>query len=140
MYDRLEMVNLAIEGADHIQASTIEFNLPQPSYTIDTLTHLGQRYPDKQFALIMGEDNLQNFEKWKNYEIILRDYNLYVYPRPGYTAPAHLVEHPAINFTQTPHMELSSTFIRQAIKAGKNIQYFTADKVVDFIEKKGLYR
>src|SRR5690606_41803589 len=79
MYDRLEMVNLAIEGEDKLRASDIEFGLPQPSYTIDTLAHLGERYPQKEFVLIMGEDNLQNLEKWKNADIILRDYKIMVY-------------------------------------------------------------
>lgn len=86
MYDRLEMVNLAIEGADNLRASDIEFSLPQPSYTIDTLTHLSEKYPTKEFLLIMGEDNLMGITKWKNADILLRDYKIIVYPRPGYDA------------------------------------------------------
>ncbi len=138
MYDRLEMVNLAIGEASTLRASDIEFRLPQPSYTIDTLTYLRERYPGKQFALIMGSDNLQSFAKWKNYELILRDYRIYVYPRPGY-APGELIDHPSVIITDTPLMELSSTFIRQSLKEGKSVRFFLPDSVIDFIEKSGLY-
>ncbi|NQD71092.1 nicotinate-nucleotide adenylyltransferase [Sphingobacterium shayense] len=138
MYDRLEMVNLAIEGEDKLRASDIEFGLPQPSYTIDTLQYLQEKYPNKDFTLIMGEDNLQGFSKWKNADIILRDYKIIVYPRPGYSG-GELENHPSITITQTPVMELSSTFLRKAIKEGKNIRYYTPDKVLEFIDKKGLY-
>lgn len=138
MYDRLEMVNLAIEDTDNLKVSAIEFGLPQPSYTIDTLTHLAEKYPSHDFVLIMGEDILETFSKWKNSDVILRDYHIYVYPRPGYSSNT-LKEHPSITMTQTPMMELSSTFLRKSIKEGKNIKFYTPDKVLDFIEKKGLY-
>ncbi|GEM62998.1 nicotinate (nicotinamide) nucleotide adenylyltransferase [Sphingobacterium faecium] len=138
MYDRLEMVNLAIEDTDNLKVSAIEFGLPQPSYTIDTLTHLAEKYPSHDFVLIMGEDNLETFSKWKNSDVILRDYHIYVYPRPGYSGNT-MKEHPSITMTQTPMMELSSTFLRKSIKEGKNIKFYTPDKVLDFIEKKGLY-
>ena len=138
MYDRLEMVNLAIEGADNLKASDIEFKLPQPSYTIDTLIHLQEKYPTKEFVLIMGEDNLEGLQKWKNADIILRDYKIVVYPRPGYDG-GELKNHPSITMTDTPVMELSSTFLRQAIKEKKYIKFYTPDKVIDFIDKKGLY-
>lgn len=138
MYDRLEMVNLAVEGTEKLRASDIEFSLPKPSYTIDTLTHLKEKYSTKEFSLIMGEDNLANFPKWKNADIILRDYRIIVYPRPGYDG-GELKNHPAVRVTETPVMELSSTFVRQAVKAGKNIQFYVPEKVIDFIEKKGLY-
>ena len=138
MYDRLEMVNLAIEGSDQLRVSDIEFKLPQPSYTIDTLVHLEEKYPNREFVLIMGEDNLAGLMKWKNAEIILRDYRIIVYPRPGYDGGA-LKTHPSVTMTDTPVMELSSTFLRQAIKQNKSIKFFTPDEVVDFIDKKGLY-
>ncbi len=138
MYDRLEMVNLAIEGADHLKTCDIEFNLPQPSYTIDTLTHLQEKFPNREFVLIMGEDNLQGLMKWKNAEILLRDYRIMVYPRPGYEA-LELRSHPSVTLTDTPVMELSSTFIRQSIKDKKSIKFFVSDAVIDFIDKKGLY-
>ncbi|MGG5903122.1 nicotinate (nicotinamide) nucleotide adenylyltransferase [Sphingobacterium daejeonense] len=138
MYDRLEMVNLAIEGSENLRASDIEFSLPQPSYTIDTLTHLAEKYPNKDFLLIMGEDNLQGLMKWKNADIILRDYKIIVYPRPGYNA-GEMKEHPSVLMTDTPVMELSSTFLRNAIKEGKSVKFYTPDAVIDFIDKKRLY-
>lgn len=138
MYDRLEMVNLAVEGTEKLRACDIEFSLPQPSYTIDTLIHLAEKYPTKEFSLIMGEDNLANFHKWKNADILLRDYRIIVYPRPEYDGGV-LKDHPSVVVTETPIMELSSTFVRQAVKAGKSIQFYVPDKVIDFIEKAGLY-
>lgn len=138
MYDRLEMVNLAIADTENLKASDIEFKLPQPSYTIDTLTHLAARYPSKDFFLIMGEDNLAGLPKWKNADIILRDYKIMVYPRPGYQ-DSDLKNHPSVIMTETSVMELSSTFLRKSINEGKNIKFYTPDKVIDFIAKKGLY-
>ena len=138
MYDRLEMVNLAIENSDRLRASDIEFHLPQPSYTIDTLVHLSEKHPNNEFVLIMGEDNLAGLHKWKNADILLRDYKIIVYPRPGYDG-GDLKQHPSVTLTDTPVMELSSTFLRKAIKDGKNIQFFTPEKVLEFMDKKGLY-
>ncbi|PVH25795.1 nicotinate (nicotinamide) nucleotide adenylyltransferase [Sphingobacterium corticibacter] len=138
MYDRLEMVSLAIQNSDRLRASDIEFNLPQPSYTIDTLVHLKERYPDYDFSLIMGEDNLASFQKWKNADIILRDYKILVYPRPAYDA-GELANHPSVTRTETPQMELSSTAIRKAIQARQSVQFMTPDAVIEFIDKKGLY-
>ena len=138
MYDRLEMANLATENTPQIKVSDIEFKLPQPSYTIDTLTYLRERYPEKEFVLIMGADNLVSLKKWKNYEVLLKDYHIYVYPRPG-TDVTEWENHPSITFTETPQMEISSTFIRKAIKNKKNVQFFVPDNVLEFIESKGLY-
>lgn len=138
MYDRLEMVNLAIEGEDKLRASDIEFALPKPSYTIDTLAHLSERYPQYDFCLIMGEDNLKGLPKWKNVDVILRDYSILVYPRPGYES-GELRDHPSVRMTDTPQMELSSTFLREALKNNKSIRFYTPDSVIDFIDKKGLY-
>ena len=139
MYDRLEMATLATEKTENIKVSDIEFSLPQPSYTIDTLTHLHERYPTKEFVLIMGADNLVSFKKWKNYEVLLKNYQIYVYPRPGADV-SEWQNHPAITFTDTPLMEISSTFIRKAVKEGKNVQFFLPDKVIDFIDSKGMYK
>jgi nicotinate-nucleotide adenylyltransferase len=138
MYDRLEMVNLALEDADNIRSNDIEFRLPKPSYTIDTLIHLQERYPNRNFVLIMGSDNLVTLKKWKNYEIILRDFEIYVYPRPSFDG-TEWNNHSKITITDTPLMEISSTFIRKAIKERKNVRYFLPNKVLDFIEKKGIY-
>src|SRR5690606_8714037 len=138
-FDRLEMVNLALANDERLKASQIEFSLPQPSYTIDALVHLSELYPNHRFTLIMGSDNLYSLHKWKNFEILLRDFEIAVYPRPGFLGH-ELEQHPSIRMTDTPLMELSATFVRQAVKAGKSIRYFVPDAVMDFIEKKGLYR
>lgn len=138
MYDRLEMVNLAIEGSEKLRATDMEFYLPQPSYTIDTLVHLQEKYPQKEFQLIMGEDNLQGLQKWKNADLLLRDYRIVVYPRPGYQSAA-LRDHPSIRVTDTPLMEISATFIRQSLKNRQSVRYFLPDTVLEFIDKKGLY-
>ena len=138
-YDRLEMARLATDNSDNIEVSDVELKLPQPSYTIDTLTHLKEKYPQHEFAIIMGSDNLVTLHKWKNYKLILRDYQIYVYPRPGYEN-TDLATHPSVHITMTPLMELSATFIRKSISEKKNVQYFVPDPVLKFIESKGLYR
>ena len=139
MYDRLEMAKLATEVAEHIKVSDIEFKLPQPSYTIDTLTYMKERYPQHHFTLIMGSDNLKSFKKWKNYELLLSDYRIFVYPRPGYE-DLELASHPSVTITDTPQMEISSTFIRKSLAEGRNVQFFVPEKVLEFIESKNLYR
>jgi nicotinate-nucleotide adenylyltransferase len=138
-YDRLEMAKLATDDAENIRVSDIEFRLPQPSYTIDTLVHLKEKYPEHTFTLIMGSDNLSSLNKWKNYELILRDYRIFVYPRPG-DLNSELRDHPSVTITETPLMEISATFIRKAIKENKSVQYFLPDKVLKFIDSKSLYR
>jgi nicotinate-nucleotide adenylyltransferase len=139
VYDRLEMAKIATDKSENISVSDIELKLPQPSYTIDTLTHLKDIYPEHDFVLIMGADNLKSLKKWKNYELILRDYHIYVYPRPGYV-DEELSHHPSVTITQTPLMEISSTFIRKAIKENKNVQYFLPEEVLEFIDSKSLYK
>ncbi|MBB5648655.1 nicotinate (nicotinamide) nucleotide adenylyltransferase [Pedobacter cryoconitis] len=139
MYDRLEMARLAIEPAEQLKVSDIEFNLPQPSYTIDTLAYLQEKHPAKEFVLIMGADNLASLKKWKNYEVLLRDYAIYVYPRPG-SDVTEWVNHPSITLTETPQMEISSTFIRQALKDNKNIQFLVPENVISFMDSKNMYR
>lgn len=138
-YDRLEMAKLATETSDMIEVSDIELKLPRPSYTIDTLTHLQEKFPAHQFVLIMGSDNLNSLQKWKNHEILLRDYQIYVYPRPGFEN-TEFNNHPAITITDTPLIEISSTFIRKSIAQKKNVQYFLPDNVLEFISSKNLYR
>ncbi len=139
MYDRLEMARLATEQAPQIHVSDIEFKLPQPSYTIDTLTHLKEKYPEKEFALVMGADNLSSFKKWKNYDVLLTNHKLFVYPRPNVDV-SEWENHPAITFTSTPQMDISSTFIRKAIQQEKNIQFFVPESVIDFMERKSMYK
>ncbi len=137
-YDRLEMAKLATDNSKNISVSDVELKLPQPSYTIDTLAHLKEKYPEHDFALIMGSDNLVSLPKWKNYKLILRDYKIFVYPRPGYEN-TDLATHPSVTITMTPLMELSATFIRKSLAEKKNIQYFVPDSVLEFIESKNLY-
>lgn len=139
MYDRLEMARLAIEPAEQLKVSDIEFNLPQPSYTIDTLAYLQEKHPTKEFVLIMGADNLASLKKWKNYEVLLKNYAIYVYPRPG-SDVTEWVNHPSITLTETPQMEISSTFIRQALKDNKNIQFLVPENVIAFMDSKNMYR
>lgn len=139
MYDRLEMARLATEPAEKIKVSDIEFKLPQPSYTVDTLVYLHEKYPSKEFVLIMGSDNLASLKKWKNYEVLLKNYAIYVYPRPGADISEWL-SHPSITLTKTPQMEISSTFIRRSLKDNKNIQFLVPDNVITFMDSKNMYR
>lgn len=139
MYDRLEMARLATAITDHIKVSDIEFTLPQPSYTIDTLTFLHEKFPNKEFVLIMGADNLASLKKWKNYEVLLKNYSIYVYPRPNCDV-SEWINHPSITFTETPLMEISSTFIRKALKDNKSIQFLVPENVIQFMDSKNMYR
>jgi len=136
---RLALVNLAIEEHPKMRSSNIEFKLPQPSYTINTLVHLKEQYPQHEFSLIMGQDNLQSFNKWKNYEEILRSYHIYVYPRPGIDS-TEFENHPNVHLTQAPLMEVSSTFIRQAIKDKKDVRFFLPTKVWQEIDEMHFYK
>ncbi|MGZ3903423.1 MAG: nicotinate (nicotinamide) nucleotide adenylyltransferase [Bacteroidia bacterium] len=136
---RLAMVRLAVEDHDGLKASNIEFKLPQPSYTINTLAHLKEKYPKKEFSLIMGMDNLQTFEKWKNYEQILKNHKLYVYPRPR-LEPGKFANHPQVNLTDAPIMDISSTFIRKAIIEKKDVSCFMPEKVAAYIDEMNFYK
>lgn len=137
-YDRLNLVNLAIEDYPNLRASNVEFGLPKPSYTIDTLVVLNEKYPEHEFALIMGMDNLTSFHKWKNHEQILKHYSIFVYPRIGSTE-GEWANHPKIQIVDAPIMEISSTFIRQSIKDKKNIKPLLPEKVWDYLEGSSLY-
>lgn len=138
---RLAMVRIALEPYTKLKVSTIEFDLPQPNYTVNTLAHLEEQYPDREFCLIMGEDNLKNFHKWKNYEVILERYHIYVYPRISKGETQHQFNgHPHIHKIDAPIMELSSTFIRNAIKEGKNIRPMLPDNVWTYLDEMNFYR
>ena len=140
-YHRLEMVHLATEDYPKLKPTDIEFKLQQPNYTIDTLAYLEEKYPMHQFALIMGEDNLNTFHKWKNYEVILERYGIYVYPRVSENKKeSELKNHPQINFVDAPVIEISSTFIRESIKNKKNTRALLPEKVWNFIDKNGFYQ
>lgn len=139
-YHRLELVNRAIEHDDRFRASNIEFNLPKPSYTIDTLTYLHERYPDYSFSILMGSDNLENFHKWKNSEFLLENYGVTVYPRPGFEM-SEVPNHKNITIANdTPLMEISSSFIRNAIKEGKDIRHFMPPKAWEYLDEMNFYR
>jgi nicotinate-nucleotide adenylyltransferase len=137
-YDRLHLVNLAIGDNLKLRASDIEFSLPKPSYTIDTLTYLSEKHPNKEFVLIMGGDNLATLHKWKNYEIILEDYGIYVYQRPEYDL-GKLKDHKNVRVFQAPLMSISASFIRKSIKAKKSVRYLVHDAVLEYIDSSGIY-
>lgn len=139
---RFQMVYEAVADYPKLGVSDIEFKLTQPNYTIDTLTALQERYEgERSFALIMGEDNLRSFHKWKNYEAILQYYELFVYPRlgPG-EVPAELKDHPRIHRVAAPIMELSATFIRKQHKAGKNVRPLLPATVWKYMDEMNFYR
>jgi nicotinate-nucleotide adenylyltransferase len=137
-HDRYDMVRAAVYDNYMLDVSDIEFHLPKPSYTIHTLVHLREKHPDKEFKVIIGEDNLAEFTKWKNHERILEDYGLYVYPRPN----AQLVElkqHPNVKMVEAPLLDISATFIRSCIRKGQSVRYLVPDPVEEMIRTKGFY-
>lgn len=140
---RIRMVRLAIEDDNRFKASSIEFNLPRPSYTINTLAYLNEKYPKVEFSLIIGLDNLATLHKWKNYETLLKNYKLYVYPRIHSNEPvptgAVSAAHSSVMLTDAPVVELSSTFIRQAISEGKSIRYMVPPQVGEYINQMHFY-
>lgn len=138
-YDRLHLLELSIGNNPLIKSSNIEFSLPKPSYTIDTLTYLKEKYSDKEFVLIMGGDNLAHFHKWKNYEVILANHEIYVYKRPSYDLGA-LQTHEKVTISEAPLMEISSSYIRKEIAAKRSIQYMVTNEVKEQIEASGLYK
>lgn len=140
-YQRLEMVFRATKDYQKLKPSDIEFSLPQPSYTINTLTYLQEKHPDYEFSLIMGEDNLKGFHKWKNYEIILENHHIYVYPRiSDNKIETQFDNHNKIHHIKAPVMELSSTFIRNAIKNGKNVKPMLPEFVWEYLDEMNFYR
>ncbi len=139
-YARLDLVKLAIGDTPKLRASSIEFQLPKPSYTIDTLTYLREQYPAYIFSLIMGGDNLPTLPKWKNADVLLRDYAIHVYQRPDMELGT-LAEHPQVTVhREVPLMQLSATYIRQCLQAGKSIRYLVPDAVAEELEKRRLYQ
>ncbi|WP_299186174.1 nicotinate (nicotinamide) nucleotide adenylyltransferase [uncultured Aquimarina sp.] len=138
---RLEMVYRATESYPKLKPSDIEFKLPQPNYTVHTLAHLQEKYDTHQFNLIMGEDNLKSFHKWKNYEVILENHNVYVYPRISEGITDHQFKnHTKIQKVNAPIMEISSTFIRKAISEDKNIRPLLSKEVWEYIDEMNFYR
>ena len=140
-YQRLHMVTLATEDFTKIKPSDIEFKLPQPNYTVHTLAHLGEKYPNHDFALLMGEDNLNSLHKWKNYEVIIENHHIYVYPRLNSgEIDKQFVNHEKIHSIDAPVIELSSTFIRENIKNKKNVAPMLPQKVWEYIDSSAFYR
>lgn len=137
-HHRLQLVNLAIGDYPKLKASSIEFDLPTPSYTVTTLAHLSEKYPKHQFSLIMGSDNLENFHKWKNYEAIIEHYHILVYPR--HTFKGHtLLDNPKFVLVNAPEVEISSSFIRQAIHDKKDVRHFLTPAVWEYLKEMHFY-
>ena len=138
-YHRLEMVHLAMEDDPRFRICDVEFRMPKPSFTIDTLTYLEEKYPMHEFALIMGSDNLRSFHKWKNAEILVEKYPRYIYPRLG-DDDQEILKHPNLKLIKAPRMEISSSFIRRAISGGKDVRFFLPARVHNYIDKMMFYR
>jgi len=144
-HQRYYMVELAIGDNDRLKASDIEFKLPVPSYTINTLTYLKEKYQSNEFALVMGEDNLYTLHKWKNGAEIVKNHPIYVYPRPGARRPPHilldqLLRKADIRSVNAPLMEISGTFIRDGIRSGKDMSYFLPPAVWKYIQEMHFYK
>jgi len=137
-FDRYDMVRAAIHDNYKLEVSDVEFHLPKPSYTIHTLVHLREKFPEKAFNVIIGEDNLTNFTKWKNHDQILEQYGLYVYPRP-HAQRSELKMHPNVTFVNAPMLDISATFIRTCIRKKQSVRYLVPDAVEEMIRAKGYY-
>lgn len=138
-YQRLEMVRLAIDDDPRFVASNIEFGLPKPSYTVNTLAILSEKFPKTDFSLIMGQDNLVSLNKWKNYTFLLENYTIFAYPRPGQLENPYS-GHKNVVLTQAPNMEVSASFIRESIAKGKNMRFFLPPKTWQYIEEMSFYK
>jgi len=137
-FDRFDLVERALGDNYRLKASDFEFNLPRPSYTVDSLAYLSDKYPDKEFRLIIGEDILGTFNKWKNYQQILENHQLLVYPRPG-AEKTELIDHPKITVVEAPLLAISASFIRKSVKERKSIKYLVPEPVEQMIIKKGFF-
>lgn len=137
-YHRLHMVNIAIEGETKLRASNVEFKLPKPSYTIDTLTYLEEKFPENKFSIIMGSDGFQNINKWKNFELLIKNYSFYIYIRPGFEVKENFDA--AIEILKAPLLDISSTKIRQMINEKKSIRFLVPDIVKEEIERNAYYK
>ena len=138
-HHRLEMLHLAIGDDPRFKVSDIEDKMPLPSYTIDTLTYLTEKYPENTFGLIIGSDNLRSFHRWKNPEEIINKFTRYVYPRTN-CEDVSIKDHQNIYFVNAPKIEISSTFIRESISNGKDVKYFLPLKVYEYIDKMNFYK
>lgn len=141
-HNRLDMVQLAVKNYPKMRASNVEFSLPKPSYTIDTLTYLKEKYPNYSFALIMGEDNLDSLSKWKNSEKLMSDYQIIVYPRTfeGEKKDSEYLQHENISMVNAPIIELSATEIRNMIKESKNVRPMLPPEVFEYLDGSSFYK
>ena len=137
-YNRLHLLKLATEDDPRIKVSDIEFGLPKPSYSSVTLAHLQEKYPKHQFSIIMGGDSFQNLNKWNNADYIIKNFALYVYPRPGFEIQNHF--NAKLKIVKAPLLQISATQIRQLIKDGKSVRYLLPEKVREEIEKGNYYK
>ena len=137
-YHRLHMIKSAIYGENKLKASSVEFKLPRPSYTVDTLAYLKEKHPEHQFSLVIGSDGFQNLDKWKNFEVIIKDHLIYVYKRPGFGIKKDWGAN--IVLLSAPLLEISSTHIRDIIKKNKSIRFLVPDAVMEEIVNNGYYR
>ncbi|HEY0677130.1 MAG TPA: nicotinate (nicotinamide) nucleotide adenylyltransferase [Chitinophagaceae bacterium] len=138
-FHRLALLQLAIDDEPGLKASDIEFRLPRPSYTADTLAYLQEKYPRHEFSVIMGSDSYQNISKWKNPDYILKHHTIYIYKRPEVEIPKQAA-HQNVKILDAPLLEISATHIRNNVREGKSIRYLVPDKVKEEIEKNGYYR
>lgn len=137
-HHRLELTRKAIGDDLRFQVSDIEFQMPKPSYTIDTLAYLEEKYPSREFILIMGSDGLKNFHKWKHADLLVKKYHRIIYPRPGMSRD-EILSHPNITLTDAPQMEISSSFIRSAIKQKKDVRYFLPEATYTYLTEMHFY-
>lgn len=137
-YDRLHLLQLAIEKENRLRASNIEFSLPRPSYTIDTLTYLSEKHPEHEFAVIMGSDSLENLSQWKNYKELLRRYPLFIYKRPAHEVTSF--SEGTIVVCDAPLLDISSSYIRNMIKEGKSVRYLLPEAVFEYIMDNHYYK
>ena len=137
-HHRLAMTRRAVDDNYRLRVCDIEMNLPIPSYTVVTLAALGEKYPDREFCLVMGSDNLATFERWRNYEHIISHYRLMVYPRPG-TAHCPLSNHPSVTMVDVPMIDISSSYIRSLIKQGRDVRYLLTEPVYNYLTEMHFY-
>jgi nicotinate-nucleotide adenylyltransferase len=137
---RLQMVRLAIEDNPRLKVSNIEFSLPKPSYTVDTMVYLHEKYPQHHFSLIMGGDNFASIEKWKNFELLLQRYPIHIYNRKNWKVEKEVFKRADIRSYDLPLLDISSTFIRQSLKEGKSIRYMVPESVWQYLEGSTLYK
>ncbi|BDC98049.1 nicotinate (nicotinamide) nucleotide adenylyltransferase [Persicobacter psychrovividus] len=137
-FDRYDLVDMAIKDNFKLQVTDVEFRMPKPSYTIDTLIYLSEKHPSYEFQVIVGQDNLSHFHKWKNHEVILEDYGLVVYPRPE-AKKSRFDDHPKVRMVHAPMVDISATFIRQCLKEERSIKYIVPDEVINMIKLRKLF-